>query len=269
MALRPTLPPHNERNWHPRDKHLTFDPKCHTYAWFCNGPDDHGIPLRGVSTILDAQLGEFNREACVQFWMRSRPEASAAQLMLELEEKCERTRTDGHAVHAAIDKWLTMTSGFVSSHQVARVACEDGPLDQPLTPDQRVMFNQWYSWFRKTHVPEHTHRTEWAVADEIARIAGTMDCLMRTLTGYILYDWKCKKTIGDEAKQRAALQLSLYRHMLRTRYTGFADVEIKLALVQLHPSRVRGARVIPLEPVDVTAALLGAAPPHPADCFDD
>jgi CRISPR/Cas system-associated exonuclease Cas4 (RecB family) len=138
-----------------------------------------------------------------------------------------------------------------------------------------------YELFQKflaDHPDLKPYRSEWRIFDEKHMIAGTLDLVVKTATGYDMYDWKrSKKVIGpgghpitengwangigplshlpDTSFNRYVLQQNIYRNFLEKHYGIKID---KMYLVVLHPKHNTYYKVEAPERNEEVEALLAA-----------
>lgn len=201
----------NQLNAHSRDPHIEFEPESHKY-YHC------GIEYKSVTTVVESLFEAFDAE----YWSRrkTRTEEEAAALRAEWEKKATEARDMGTEMHARIERF------FLDDEQAG--ACDD----------------HCYRLFRRFQAKFNLrpYRTEWRIYHEEARLAGTLDFLAYDGNGFEIYDWKrsnklvdgfgntlqsnpygktgtgIASDIPDTSLYRYALQLSVYRYILETKY---------------------------------------------------
>ena len=203
---------YNEQNTHPRDSRLSFEPESHTYTV-------DGRTFRSVTTVIGDLFEKFDAD----YWANKKatPSRPAEQIKQEWEAKAQAARELGTEMHDRIEKYY---------------------LGADVTP--------WLNDPTYRHFCAFTHeyqlvpyRSEWPIFIEEYDIAGTVDFLADNGDGSLdLWDWKRSSNlidgngntitanrwgktglhpitdIPDTSFHHYALQLSIYRHILETKY---------------------------------------------------
>lgn len=216
----------NTRNFHPRDLLLTFDAESHTYY-------HNGTPFKSVTTLVEECFPRFD----AVYWAnrKAAQEGVTPQELLDRWEKnaCH-ARNLGTAMHEKIEHYY-----------LGEDAGDDA--------DAFSLFRL----FAADHTL-HPYRTEWRIFIEEYGIAGTLDFLELTPDGtFNIYDWKRSQKLispsgeieiqsrfhktalypishlDDTSYYHYALQLSIYRYILETKY----DIRVSaMRLGVFHPS---------------------------------
>ena len=202
----------NELHAHPRDGRLSFEPESHTYTV-------DGRIFLSVTTIVGDMFEKFDAD----YWATKKATAKrpAEVIKAEWEERAQLARDLGTEMHRRIEQYyLGMNTEAWLTDSTFRHFCA-------------------FTW-------EHRlcpYRTEWAVFIEEHSIAGTIDFLADNGDGTVdLWDWKRSVKvvspagelldynrrgatgyapidhIPDTAYHHYALQLSVYRYILETKY---------------------------------------------------
>lgn len=218
----------NDRNTHPRDAELTFQPDTHTYFY-------RGRPMKSVTTLVNEYFPVFD----TQYWAtrRAMREGVDPQVIIDRwNAEAERERRLGTEMHERIERHYL---------DIEAVTCD--------APDALRLFHMFASANRL-----HPYRTEWRIYHEEHDIAGTLDMLERTPDGtFVIYDWKRSRKLlaadgrilaespfrsrglyplthlPDTSYWHYALQLSIYRYILAERY-GIHVSHLRLGV--FHPS---------------------------------
>lgn len=231
---------YNIANAHRRDKDLLFYDDTHTYV-------HKGVRLTSVSNVIKDFFPEFDAEAVAQ---RKAPQmgVSPIHLLEQWDAKGAVAREVGTFIHEQIERIFLGLPIETTYHFVYN--------GTEVRKREVVSIRQEMSYFsdllKHPLLLEHpVFRTEWRIYDEDLRIAGTIDCLLRSPGGkYVLIDWKRSEKIGaeyggnfipaetnpfpsscgkgplshmsDTPFVKYVLQQNLYSHILRTRY----DIEV-------------------------------------------
>lgn len=227
---------YNKTNEHPRDKRITFYPEKHIYTI-------NNIPIPSASTLISRFFPEFNP------YEKAKNLSPGNELFgLPIEEivKIWKQRgieaaTLGTYLHQQIEKFL---------------------LNQLYEqPKEFSLFMNFIS----DHPDIVPYRSEWRIFDDKYGIAGTIDLICKSESGYDIYDWKRSKKvvnilygnpitynnyegfgvgelsdINDTSYNRYCLQQSLYRFILESNYNLKIN---KMYLVVLHPNYTRYYKV--------------------------
>lgn len=213
---------YNERNRHPRDLEIQFYPGPHIYK------------IRGnhlytsVSTLID-MFFPFDREGAALHVANTRGITVEDAL-----QEFENAKTLGTQLHGCIHSFLQ----------------SDGMEIPDIEPENQPAFNQ-FMLFREEHLANKTiYRTEWAIYDEDAGIAGTCDLVVKNEDGtFTLYDWKRTRGIWRTGFQgqigigicadmqncnfnKYSLQLNMYKRILEVKYNITIS---QLYIVQFYP----------------------------------
>jgi hypothetical protein len=208
LIPEPVVGVYNQRNKHVRDSSITFYPANHIYIV------NNSHLYTSVSTLID-RFFPFDKEGAA-----IRVSKTRGITVEEALHDFENAKTQGTILHSYIHNFLQ----------------SDGNDIPDINPEIQPAFNQ-FKHFRDTHLADkEIYRTEWAIYDEDAGIAGTCDLVVVNEDGtYTLYDWKRTKGIwrtGFEGQtgigifsdmqncnfNKYSLQLNLYKQILERKY---------------------------------------------------
>lgn len=218
---------YNDMNRHMRDDRVAFDEASHTY--FVAGQE-----YKSVTTVVADCFEKFD----APYWAarKATPEKPAEAWIREWDENARQAREKGTLMHERIERYYL-----------------DAPDDDIADGDGA------YELFRRfAAVTQLTpYRSEWRIFDEDSKIAGTLDFLAVADDGSLeLWDWKrttkvcdccgnpltdnrfgktglgAAAALPDTSFYHYALQLSIYRLILETRY-GLHPVVSRLGV--FHP----------------------------------
>lgn len=203
----------NILNAHDRDARLHFDAESHTYT--ADGIEGR---LRSVTELVEDCFEKFDAE----YWSERKAPSlgiTPEELRRQWREKGERAAALGTELHARIEQYY--------------LGCDCGVDD----PAYRL-FKMFASVVTLT-----PYRTEWRIYDEDCRVAGTLDFLAWNPddSTYEILDWKRSDKLIDGGRAvtesrygkrglhpvahiadctywHYALQVSIYRYILETRY---------------------------------------------------
>ncbi|MDE6277246.1 MAG: hypothetical protein K2M06_03975 [Muribaculaceae bacterium] len=217
---------YNERNGHPRDRRLAFDPADHRYTL---STDSGPVDCPSVTGIVESLFEPFNSE----YWAKVKADASGrptADILREWEENGRRASQLGTALHDNIER-----------HYLGLDAAPDAASD--------LAYSHFLAFAAVR--PLKPFRSEWRIFSERFRVAGTLDFLAfstaEEATRFELWDWKRSskivkdgRIVSDAFRGRCgiapavahipdtsywhyAIQLSLYRYILETEYALSVD----------------------------------------------
>lgn len=222
---------YNERNKSERDDALIFEPESHTYSL-------NGITFDSVTTVVENCFEQFDAEHWAE--LKATPERTKEMILAEWEAKGEAARNLGTQMHDRIERYY---------------------LGEQVQPDwmQDPSFQRFaaFAW----DIRLCPHRSEWRIYHEESRLAGTLDFLARRLDGrFDIWDWKRSSKIvydngapvtassfgktaleplghlPDTTYYHYALQVSIYRYILETKY-GMSIAGMHLGI--FHPDHSR------------------------------
>lgn len=198
----------NEKNSHYRDAQLNFDEASHTYT--VNGEE-----YISVTTLVDKCFEQFDAD----YWAKKK----APSLGMTPQEVKDMWQRKGDEAAALGSKLHNMIERYY--------------LGLPNESDSA------YSLFKQFagHHLLTPYRTEWAIFDEDHMVAGTLDFLNYENGVFSIYDWKRSNKviaggrpekisrygkralrpishIPDTTYWHYALQVSIYRYILETKY---------------------------------------------------
>lgn len=221
-----------EHNGHERDSNIRLDEPTHVYHIAVN--ERVVTSFTSVTKLVKGFFAPFDRESALRAARRSKRMKyvgkSDQAIFKEWSEAGKEAAKKGTALHEKIEDFFN-GKGFE-------------------VEDNCVEDEQFMSFWRDHKDSLEPYRTEWAVYDERAQLAGSIDMVFRDKKGRLhIYDWKRTKKIdpdgnfGRFGKGRGrdvpdcnfwhyALQLNTYKFMLEARY----GVKIHdLYLVRMHP----------------------------------
>ncbi|KAL7525327.1 hypothetical protein ACHAWF_001309 [Thalassiosira exigua] len=224
----------NERNAHPRDRHVAFDPVGHAYA--IKGSSEG---VTSVTALLDSFFSAFDPDdAIAKYYRRWQKDPrskyyglSKGQIKGLWNKEGKMAADEGTVLHAAIE-------AFYNGSDV------EYDIDRP----EWKLFLDFQEEFDL--VP---HRTEMTLWSEEHKLGGTVDLVVANEDGtHSIYDWKRTKkevrkegrhfdkygtgplsAVKDNKYHRYGMQLNVYRELLE-RYYG-CDVR-SMSVVRLHPN---------------------------------
>lgn len=203
---------YNERNRHPRDARLEFEPESHTYRV-------DGEVFDSVTTVVEDMFERFDAE----YWAtrKATPGHPREMILREWAAKGELARNLGTEMHDRIERYYL-----------------GEPVEQWMTDGTFLRFAAF-----ACDVRLRPARTEWRIFHEEARLAGTLDMLAFNEARELeIWDWKRSSkivnTLGmpvvdnpygktafepidhipDTVFHHYALQVSVYRRILEEKY---------------------------------------------------
>ncbi len=203
---------YNELNRHRRDSMIVFEPEEHVYRV-------GGTEYRPVTTLVEDCFEKFDAD----FWAerKATPECPAEMLKARWAAAGKEARDMGTRLHDNIERHYLGVKPEAGTDDPAWELFRSFTGKVKLTP----------------------YRSEWRIFSEDLLLAGTLDFLAVEPDGtYVLWDWKRsnkvvtpfgtpvkenrfgKRGLGpmagvpDTSYHHYALQLSIYRHILETKY---------------------------------------------------
>ena len=238
----------NEKNAHPRDSLIEFDPIPHKYT--CKGDANY----MSVTTWLHSHFKQFDADAVIAKMM-SNPKKwptsayygqTPEQIKAQWNKNRDEAAAAGTAMHAAIELWalhgdaevLAETSSQVNAEVLAEMGGSGG--------------NPHFNSFILAHPHLKPYRAEWMIFHEDIKLAGSIDMVYENPDGTLMiYDWKrckeikknnsfgefalteCINHLPDTNYWHYALQLNTYKAILEAKY----DKKVtQMCLVCLHPN---------------------------------
>ncbi len=216
----------NDTNSNPRDRHLKFEPRTHTYTL-------GDRVLTSVTTLVESCFPKFDAD----YWAERKAPSmglTPEELKAKWEAEGEKARRLGTTMHDRIEHFY-----------LGEDYGDDG--------EAFGMFRRWAQ-----EVTLHPFRTEWRIYHEDFGVAGTLDFLERTPDGtFNIYDWKRSRKLIDSSGRPVtvnsygkcgfgpaatlhdipychyALQVSIYRIILEMCY----DIKVSgMKLGVFHPA---------------------------------
>ena len=217
----------NKENSHPRDKRIEFYPDPHVYTI-------DGIAAPSASTIVSKFFPEFDAHT-VAGKLNANHELyglPVKEIVETWKRRGETAAQKGTFLHEQIEKFY---------------------LGESYTETEAFsLFKQ----FVEAHSNLSPYRSEWRIFDDTHHIAGTIDLIAKSGSGFEIYDWKRSKKVinkfngspitdnswqsgigqishlDDTSYNRYCLQQSLYRYILDKNYGLKVS---KMYLVVFHP----------------------------------
>ena len=240
-----------EKNLHPRDANITFEPMAHKYTI---GAVSNSGNYISVTTWLHSHFEHFDADKIITGMMASKNWASSVyygKTRDEIKAQWDASRDEasfaGTQMHYAIECYYN--GGCAPQPPFLDGGCA------PPTPAANP--NDGISPFFTNFVRDYAHlvpyRTEWMVYDEEVKIAGSIDMVFEDPAvdgGLMIYDWKrvkeikktssfekysttdCIQHLPDTNYWHYALQLNIYKAILERNYNKKITT---LMLVCLHP----------------------------------
>ena len=225
----------NIQNAHPRDAHIQFDEKTHTYSI-----DGSYAGYISVTKLIHCFFPEFNADEIIHKMQNSSkwPEnkyfgKTAYEIKEEWNNNGKSASSAGTKMHFAIEQFMNGAGGMINENM-------------KISPEWTYFQKFW-----KDYGPDiEPYRTEWEVWAKDIKLAGSIDCVFRRKSDgkYIIYDWKRSKEIKTDNSFETGyspvnhlpnsnywhytIQLNIYRWILETYY----NLEIAdMYLIILHP----------------------------------
>lgn len=229
-----------KKNAHPRDASIKFydffEGKEHVYV--IDGIPGHPT---SVTTLIHKHFPEFDGPGIVDKyyskWQRDPASKYHGKTKEEILQGWELEKVKasslGTNMHRAIE--------FFMNEELE---------EEPDTPEFKYFKNFWED-FKREKPDYQVYRTEWLVWTGNGKIAGSIDCVLRTPTGeFIILDWKRAKQLEfsngfgrkgfgplscfqDCNYAHYCIQLNTYKYILENFYGG----KVKgMYLVVLHPN---------------------------------
>jgi hypothetical protein len=258
-------------NAHPRDDRVTFVEDTHTYL-----VDGKAYPYSVTGIIKLVETDKFDAA-------RVAARTAAAKTANPRYVKPDGTRMTAAEILAA---WRTANELGTDLHgRIERYLGGDESVVDGMPAANTKAFAQFQSWWKAAQADGwRVHRTEWVIFDDKARVAGSIDCVLkRAAHEYRIVDWKRCLTdsdsfatpyggrtfaypLSDYPECKLAewrLQVNVYREILEAYY----GVDVKsMAMVVLHPDNA-AAQVFEHTRTPVARTLLNwvadGCPPQP------
>ena len=241
-----------EASGHPRDARIRFEPEGHVYY-----VDGERVPI-SVTGLWGQYFPRFDAEAtidrCFDAW-KAQP-YSKYHLLLRYLDLVEGR--DEAAQKAAVAAMWEAHGTKAASEGTRMHAQIEGVLNGKACEDASPEMAQFEAWRAEWASGLTVWRTEWAVFDEAAKVAGMIDSVWKDEEGrLVIVDWKrCKPASGkrglsaadkayggqtgfgpcadlpDTSFSHYCVQLNLYKRILERGY----GVEVHaMHLAQFHP----------------------------------
>jgi hypothetical protein len=242
------------KNSHERDARIIFRAEGHAY--FIDGSANK---FGSVTTWLELHFPSFDADAAIENMQRNpiRWEKNPYYGMSREDIKAiwatnaEKATKAGTAMHEAIELYYNAIECGGKNEKGEELGCT---VDELAFSSQELQ-NE-FSFFKnfvevvRQHGKMRPYRTEWAVFDEDAKIAGCIDMVFENLDGTLsIYDWKRCKNIDTKNSFRKfmttpalnhvpdtnfghyCLQLNVYKYILEKNY---GKTVTRLCIVNLH-----------------------------------
>jgi len=222
---------YEQRNKHPRDKRITFEPVSHTYQI------DEKDTYISATTIIHKYFPEFDSDKVIQKMMKSsnwKKSPYFGKTVDEIKNQWEENRVAAAAKGTQVHDWIE--NFYLGEFQPPCKEAEESKSFQNF-----MDFYKEYGW--------KPFRTEWRVFTEDYKVAGSIDIVFEgSEPGKIkVYDWKNSKEIKTDNRYEKgnpplshlpncnfyhySLQLNLYKWILERHY----DVKVEeMGLIIVH-----------------------------------
>lgn len=243
-----------EHNGHERDGNIRLDEPTHVYHIAVG--ERVVTSFTSVTKFVKGFFAPFDRVSALRAARRSKRMKYAGKsdqaIFREWSEAGKEAAEKGTALHEKIENFFN-GEGFE-------------------VEDDCVEDEQFMSFWRDHKDSLEPYRTEWAVYDEGAQLAGSIDMVFRDKSGKLhIYDWKRTKKIDPNGNYgrfgkgmgcdvpdcsfwHYALQLNTYKFVLEARY----GVHIHdLYLVRLHPTAADYEKIKLPDLQDLVSAMVG------------
>jgi len=243
---------HTFVNGHPRDMHIAFVAHSHTYIFSPGSPQERVFPL-SVSLVWAKYFTPFDALATIDKyydkWARD-PAGKYFDLISELSHKGVRRKIISEKI---LSMWirkghLARAQGTYMHRQIELALAGE-------IYDGKDIEMQQFLRFLYTYLEPYgfyVYRLEWSIYDEDNMVAGQLDALLCSPSGYHLFDWKrCREPLDPFAKScfrryglppchdlldnpcnHYFIQQNLYAAILARKYN---IVVSSMHLLQLHP----------------------------------
>ena len=241
------------RNFHPRDKHISFYEKEHKYVI----DFEPKIKYTSVTTWVHEQFEKFDSDKIIKkmmsgenwkdghkYWGKTPEEIKA--LWNKNRDNVAGAGTDLHFEIECFNNDKRFEFNYSNKELYDIYWC-----DNKLKHEYKSIEWQYFINFIKDQPELTPYRTEWTIYDEDVKISGSIDMVYKNNDGTLsIYDWKRAKNITrinnfnkfsinpiichlpDSNFWHYALQLNIYKLILERKY-GFIIRD--LYLVRLHP----------------------------------
>ena len=255
----------NEKNAHPRDSLIEFDPIPHKYT--CKGDANY----MSVTTWLHSHFKQFDADAVIAKMM-SNPKKwptspyygqTPDQIKAQWNKNRDEAAAAGTAMHAAIEEYsIRPGPPHLAETGASPHTPHLGEKDSPETSSQEnaeVLAetggsggNPHFNSFILAHPYLKPYRAEWMIFHEDVKLAGSIDMVYENPDGTLMiYDWKrckeikknnsfgefalteCINHLPDTNYWHYALQLNTYKAILEAKYEKKVT---QMCLVCLHPN---------------------------------
>jgi len=256
------------KNFHPRDPHIEFDPEPHIYTV----NRDPSVKYTSVTTWNHSHFEKFDADMiiskmfCSKRWgPKNKYWGMSRQQIKDIWDKNAReASTSGTDMHYRIECFHNMVlpdailSKIPNGKPNYRILL-DYYNETYATQSPLISLSTEWSYFL-SYVADHPnfvpYRTEWMVYYEELQLSGSIDMIYENDDGTLsIYDWKrakeikqedsfgktaittCIRHLPDTNYWHYTLQLNIYKMILETKY----DKIIRdLCLVVLHPDNFNG-----------------------------
>jgi len=234
-----------EKNPHPRDANITFEPVAHKYTI---GAVSNSGNYISVTTWLHSHFEHFDADKIITGMMASKNWASSVyygKTRDEIKAQWDASRDEasfaGTQMHYAIECYYNggcapqlsfLDGGSAPPTPIVSGGCApptpflDGGCAPP-TPAANP--NDGISPFFMNFVRDYAHlvpyRTEWMVYDEEVKIAGSIDMVFEDPAvdgGLMIYDWKRVKEIKKTSSFEKYSMTDCIQHLPDTNYWHYA-----------------------------------------------
>ena len=176
------------KNPHPRDARVEYIDETHTYLL-----DGVALPL-SVSGLWSRYFPHFDANECLNKYFKGWVHDPKSKYFTLLRYLSLVHKMDDDCQQQEIKKLWSANGADASDlgtqmHHDIEFFLNDLPPDAPDAPEF-LQFRKWWDEF----MPDTgiaAYRTEFSIYDEDAKLAGQIDCLLKTTDGrYVMVDWK-------------------------------------------------------------------------------
>lgn len=246
-----------QRNFHPRDNHISFMEEGHKYI--VHGDDTY----QSVTTVVHSCFPQFNPDEIIKGMKKGKNWNAKNKYWGKSDEEIKEgwnqngnsASKQGSELHYQIECF--MNEDLIDAETNENIEYDHDDLlvlyEDEITRDRPAIITKEWGFFinyirsNPSFVP---FRTEWTVYSEEIKIAGSIDMVYKDrATGHLkIYDWKRAKEIKRFDYKNGtnpivghlpnsnfwhySLQLNIYKAILEQKY-GYVVSE--LFLVRLHP----------------------------------
>jgi len=222
---------YSNRNKHPRDERISFEPVSHTYQ--ITSEDTEPQTFISATTIIHKYFPEFNNDAVIQKMMKS-PTWKKSPYFGKSVEEIKKQWEDNRVAAAAKG---TQVHDWIENFYLSEFVCPSKEAEESKSFQNFMNFHNEYGW--------KPYRTEWRVFTEKYKVAIVFEGSEKGKVK--VYDWKNSKEIKTENRYEKglepighlpncnfyhySLQLNLYKWILENHY----DLKVEeMGLIIVH-----------------------------------